>query len=459
MQELYDHLPVPAQHIICSMVGASLKLRRFDTRFGRVLSDYEIRAFQPIQLARGFRDRRLAEFLGTIRAHPFYRSTLGGGSLHRSTVDNLACVSSLPVLTKRDVSDSLEFTSPRNARRSSVAVHTSGTTGGGFRFFTTRQAEREQWAVWWRYRRWHGIDRQTWCGYFGGRSIVPVAVRRPPFWRLNWPMRQLLFSQYHLSYDTAPLYLDEIRKRRLPWLHGYPSTLALLAAYSIEHGFDVGESIRWVTTGAENLFPHQVDLIRRAFGVAPRQHYGMAEAVANFSECERGKLHVDEDFAYVEFVPTETLGLFRIVGTNFTNPATPLVRYDTGDLAWLSEDGCGCGRPGRVVARVDGRSEDYVVLRNGVCIGRLDHIFKDLVNVREAQIYQEQVGEVVLRVVRGPEYSSADEESLRAEARSRLSNDTAILIDYVDSIRRTATGKLRFVVSTVRPHSNLAVRP
>jgi len=46
--------------------------------------------------------------------------------------------------------------------------------------------------------------------------------------------------------------------------------------------------IRWITVGAENLLPQQADLIEQAFGARPRQHYGMAEAIANSSECERG---------------------------------------------------------------------------------------------------------------------------------------------------------------------------
>ena len=90
----------------------------------------------------------------------------------------------------------------------------------------------------------------------------------------------------------------------------------------------------------------------------PGPALGLAEAVANISECERGRLHVDEDFAAVEFVPEQTGRRHRIVGCNFTNLATPLLRYDTGDLAVLDDDGCDCGRPGRVVASVDGRQED-----------------------------------------------------------------------------------------------------
>ena len=51
--------------------------------------------------------------------------------------------------------------------------------------FTTLAAIQEQWAIWWRYRRLHGLQFNTWCGYFGGRSVVPLTQKRPPLWRFN----------------------------------------------------------------------------------------------------------------------------------------------------------------------------------------------------------------------------------------------------------------------------------
>ena len=93
----------------------------------------------------------------------------------------------------------------------------------------------------------------------------------------------------------------------------------------------------------------------------PLQHYGMAEAVANISECEHDQLHVDEDCAAVEFIPNSDGPGYKIIGTNFTNLATPLLRYDVQDLVTLTNVTCSCGRPGRVVASVDGRAEDYII--------------------------------------------------------------------------------------------------
>jgi phenylacetate-CoA ligase len=309
------------------------------------------------------------------------------------------------------------------------------------------EADADRWAVWWRYRAAHSIGRGDWCAYFGGRSIVPSSQAGPPYWRVNRPGRQVMFSAYHLSAKTANDYLSEIARRRVPWLHGYPSFLALIATYALDSGFRFGDPIRIVTTGAENLLPQQKELIERAFGAPVRQHYGQSEGVANFSECPHGRLHVDEDYSFVEFLPTEMPDQYRVVGTNLTNTAFPFLRYDTQDVVTISGSQCDCGWSGRVVDRVDGRQEDYLVLSDGSRVGRLDHILKDMVEIREAQFRQSAPGKAVLLVVPGPNYSEAAEARLRAELRERLGDRVQVTICHTDRIERTRAGKLRLVVS------------
>jgi phenylacetate-CoA ligase len=195
----------------------------------------------------------------------------------------------------------------------------------------------------------------------------------------------------------------------------------------------------------------QKAVIGKAFGVAPRQHYGMAEGTANISECESGRLHVDEDFAAVEFLAQDGMDSCKVVGTSFLNPATAFLRYEVGDRVRVGvESRCPCGRPGRLVEAIDGRLEDYVVRRDGSMVGRLDHVFKDLVNIREAQIWQAEPGKVQIRVVRGAAYTRGDEDRLRMEMVKRLGAETEVGVEHWESLPRGKGGKLRFVVSELK---------
>jgi phenylacetate-CoA ligase len=240
----------------------------------------------------------------------------------------------------------------------------------------------------------------------------------------------------------------------LPWMHGYPSFIAYFAGLIEASGVRPPRP-RILTVGAENLLAAQTRVIRDVLGVEPIQHYGLAEMVANASQCPAGRLHIDEDFAAVEFLPVGD-GTHRILGTSLTNLAMPFIRYDTGDLARLAEEPCRCGLPGRVIEAIDGRSEDLLELYDGTRVGRLDHLFKDAVRVAEAQIRQSAPGRCSIAIVPRRDFGIADRNALIEECRTRFGDRLDVDIVLVDEIPRTPGGKLRLVVresAEVRPDS------
>jgi phenylacetate-CoA ligase len=459
-ESIYLKLPGFLQNAFCSVQGSRIQRSRYGRGFREQLKLAEERAKWSEEKILSYRNDRMKKFLQFCASHvPFYQKRFSDCGFDVRDDNCLNELNRLPILLKSEVRAHIKEICPtKTVTGKRIRGHTSGTTGAGLNLYTTLTAIQEQWAVWWRYRRQHGIHPGTWCGYFGGRSVVPLSQQRPPFWRYNLPGKQIIFSGYHMNSENLRYYIEIIRKRRPLWLHGYPSLLSLLATRILESGTKLSYQIQWITIGAESLLPQQAALIEKAFGVKPLQHYGLAEGVANFSECKMGRLHVDEDFAFVEFIQVQDGPGYRVVGTNISNPATPLIRYDTNDIVMLSEDKCPCGRPGRIVTAIDGRIEDYIILANGARLGRMDHIFKDMVNIGEAQIYQEKPGEIVLRVVKGGGYSEVDEEQLISETQKRVGKDTSIIIQYLSRLERSSTGKLRFVISKI-PQAQILGQP
>lgn len=451
VERIYRAMPVSVQHCMASMQGWLTLRKRYGPGYATIERAVEERAALHGAALRQFQGERLMQHLRAAAQTVYWREQFDRHGVRIGGSDPFAELARLPIISKRDVQDRVsELTNPGIPRGMLRSSHTSGTTGAGLVFPETAEAEMERWAVWWRFRRALGLSPKTRCGYCGGRSVVPLSQQRPPFWRFNYPAHQLLLSAYHLSDSTAAAYLEAIRLWGAEWLHGYPSFIVLLAEQSLAHGGRPAGAIRWITTGAENLLAGQRQRIEEAFGVSVRQHYGLAEAVANFSDSPEGVQRVDEDFAWVEFLPCDmNPGHYRIVGTNWSNPAFPLLRYDAGDTATLPQ-GDAADTGWRIVSGVDGRNEDYVTLPSGAHVGRLDHIFKDLIHVREAQIYQPSRERLVLRIVKCLAYDGSNEEArLLAEARARLGDEIGIEISYVPQIVRSRTGKLRFVISEI----------
>jgi len=452
LEKIYSKLPIPLQQLACNFEGWRTVQKNYGGRFKDFLKEAESRSFWTKEQIQAFRDQRLRAFIRHCwETVPFYRRKFKETKISPEDIKTLNDLAVLPILTKEDVQDNFkELVSKAVPEGERVLIKTSGTTGGAIHFYSTKQAIQEQWATWWRYRRWHGIQMDTLCAYFTGRPIVPLHQSSPPFWRYNYPGHKIHFSAYHMNPNNLPAYIGELRRRRPPWIHGYPSLVSLLASYVLETGADLGYEVRWVTIGSENLMPQQSELIHKAFGVKPIQNYGSEEAVANFSECEYGCLHVDEDFAAVRFIPSpEGIG-YKVIGTNFSNFATPLLNYDVQDNVTLANNiTCQCNRPGRIIKNIDGRMEDYIILKNGTKLGRLEHAFTNFLNIREAQIIQKSYGEIMIRIVKGPMFSEVDEISLKNKMMERLGKDIKISIDYVEKLERSQTGKLRFVVSLI----------
>jgi len=210
--------------------------------------------------------------------------------------------------------------------------------------------------------------------------------------------------------------------------------------------------LRACFTSSESLLAFQRETIERAFGARVYDRYGVSEICVSMTECARGRLHVDMEFGIVEveaIEETEDWVRGPLLVTGFANHATPLLRYRVGDVGTRSKRACACGRAGDVFLDVDGRIEDYVQTPDGRLVGRLDHIFKEQLDVAEAQVLQETRDALDVLVVRRASYDGDSERSLLKEFRSRLGDEIAIRLRYVDAIPREPNGKLRAVKSAV----------
>lgn len=336
------------------------------------------------------------------------------------------------------------------SNRENEVWHTSGTTGSGLRYPVTFEFVNQLWSFYWKFRAIHGVSQEDWFIYFIGKQIVGANRTDPPFWIKSYPTRQILFSQYHLNLRNVKFYLDEILSSRIRCMHGYPSTLSHFAHLIDLAGLrEMARScnFKFISCSSEKLTTNSKKLIEDVFNCRVVQIYGMTEGIANFYECEHGILHSDDYFSKIEFEDVGD-GLHRLYGSSFHNEALPLYRYDSGDLVRLSNKSyCPCGRAGHLVEEIYGRQEDNLVLPDGTLVGRIDHIFKTSTAIVESQVYQYADQRVEFRIVPSSHYSEIDEHNLKAEISRKLGRSFSYSIIYVDRVQRTASGKLKAVVS------------
>jgi phenylacetate-CoA ligase len=452
---LYERLPIPLQHLACTLAGWQRSRQRYTPHFFASLAAWERSLGASLSELHEIQRGRLARLVEYARAQvPHYRE-LPPAAEHRDPAEAIArTLEAIPVLEKSTYREHSEDFLARDLDRGRLLRgKTSGTTGSALPLWWTREALAEEFASFWRMRRSLGVDLGDPNLTFNGQTIAPVSQTRPPFWRHNAWNRQTLFSLYHMSPAYLPAYVDAIFASPARFAQGYPSSLFLAARALQDAGRPLPKGrLVAVFTSSESLLAFHRETIEAGFGAPVYDRYGVSEFCVSMTQCRLQRLHVDMEFGLVEVVPEER-GPDWVRGpllvTGFANRATPLLRYRIGDVGTRSLHPCECGRAGDVFLDVDGRVEDYVALPDGRWIGRMDHVFKAQLDVAEAQILQEDVRAIEVLVVRRPGYSEASERGLLAEFRSRLGDAIGIEIHYVESIPREPNGKFRAVKSKV----------
>jgi phenylacetate-CoA ligase len=129
----------------------------------------------------------------------------------------------------------------------------------------------------------------------------------------------------------------------------------------------------------------------------------------------------------------------------------PLIRYRCGDFVRPAAAGsrCDCGRSFPLIERIIGRMDDSIKLKDGRSVGRLDHLFKGVEGILEAQIRQHRLDALTILVVPATTFNDRTRETLRSNVRHRLGDEIDLEIRLVDAIARTGNGKFRGVVCDV----------
>lgn len=444
-EDIYFQSPKALQNLLSSIAGVGVNRARYSGSYREAETLFANRTLWSAEELRALARIRRGQSLALASQTPYYQSVFADLGAEWFELLDDDCFSKIPWTTKSALREAPLRFSPRNPVPTDSTGRTSGTTGSSLGILRSRSAVDEQWAVWWRYRGWHGISRNERCALFAGRRIMR-ADQGHPYWRRNLPGREVRFSTYHISPSSAPAYVEELNRFKPRWIHGFSSAIANLASCVIEQGLKIRAPIKWVSLGGENVTELQMDMIRTAFGVQPIQHYGLAEGAANFSTCSQHRLHVDEDFAGVEFV-SEGHGVTRILGTTFANTGRVLLRYDTGDLATLAVTSrCECGFGGRVVESLDGRGDETIRLPDGRLVGSPEDAFRTDLGVAQAQLLQRLDGSILVSYV--PSTLWADDSLHRIEGALRefLGAEIGIAFREVSDIPRTAGGKVRLVV-------------
>ncbi len=407
----------------------------------------ELEAYQRAELAR---------LLEHAYEHvPYYRRIFDERSLCPGDIQEFADLQLLPFLTKEIVQNNLADLRATNFPENAFEyVRTSGSTGVPMGFYYEKGVSRaKEWAFMkaqWDRVGYRFIDK---CVVLRGH-VVDFA-RSGTFWKKAMFGRWLIMSSHQMTEENMPAYVDRIRKFSPKYIHAYPSTIVTLARCLRQNRNKPFPSLKAVLCGSENLYPWQRELIEEVFGCRVYSWYGNSEQTVLAGECEESSFyHIFPEYGIVELIgkddrPVVLPGqMGEVVATSLTNYICPLIRYRTKDIAVLARRNCSCGRAYPLLEKVEGRLQEFIVTRKGqlISVTPINYESDAFENIKQFQMYQEEMGELVLKIVRKPGYTETDTERLRSELEWQLGDGIRVAICFVDSIPRTASGKYRYLI-------------
>lgn len=462
--QLYHRLPAPARSVAASLHGYYLRSWRYGPETERWVSEALGREQWSAEKWKLWQEERLAYVLHrAARWVPYYREHWAARR-RKGDKSSWEYLENWPILEKDSVrANASAFVADNCKIKDMYHERTSGTSGSSLNLWWSHKTVRSWYALFEaRWRRWYGLSRYDRWANLGGQLVASVNQRRPPFWVWNNAFKQLYMSSYHLAPHLIPSYLDALIRYRCKYLWGYTSSLYALAQ-EVQRSARSDLKMDVVITNAEPLYEYQREAISRAFQCPVRETYGMSEIVAAASECSDGKLHLWPEVGMVEvFVDNELVepgDPGDLICTGLFNEDMPLIRYRVGDRGALQSISvfCSCGRALPILSSVEGRIDDVLYALDGKPIGRLDPIFKDGLAIREAQIIQETLGQVLIRYVPTSDYTSENGRSIINRLRARMGS-VEVILEKVDEIPRGANGKFRAVICQLSPQERAALR-
>jgi phenylacetate-CoA ligase len=325
---------------------------------------YELMAREELEELQLRRLKSVAEKV--YKNVPFYHRKFQEAGLAPEDIKSLADISRLPTTRKQDLRDNYPFGLFAVPREEVVRVHaSSGTTGKPTVVGYTAK------------------DIENWSDLMA-RDFVMVGVEKKDIFQnavnygfftgglgVHYGIERMGAMAVPSGVGNTERQLEIMMDFGVTVLHCTPSYALYLAETAKARGVVDKLNLRIGCFGAEPWSDESRRELEEALNIKAYDSYGLSEMMGPgvAFECqEQDGLHIWEDHFLIEILdkneqPCAPGEPGELVITSLTKEAMPLLRYHTGDVTYIMEDKCPCGRTSRKLHRFLGRADDMLIVR------------------------------------------------------------------------------------------------
>ena len=300
---------------------------------------------------------------------PFYQEKFKELGITPDDIKTLDDVRKLPFTTKEDLRENYPFGICCVPMKECVRLHSSSGTTGNPTVVLHTQKDLDEWA--------NAVARCLWMVGSRPEDVFQNSAGYGMFTAglgFQYGAEKVGMLTVPAAAGNTTRQIKFIKDFGTSVLHAIPSYASRIYEVMKEEGVDPRKDtkLRVLCIGAEPHSEEQRKRIEENLGVKAYNSYGISEMMGPgvAFECqEQNGLHIWEDYFIVEIIDPVTLEplpdgeLGELVLTTINREGMPLLRYRTRDLTRIISGDCPCGRTHKRLARLQGRSDDMIILK------------------------------------------------------------------------------------------------
>jgi|Deesub1362A_J573_1020465.scaffolds.fasta_scaffold00078_105 phenylacetate-CoA ligase len=319
---------------------------------------------------------------------PFYRKKFKEAGINPDDIKKREDVARLPFTVKEDLRENYPFGLFAVGKERIIRIHTSSGTSGKPKVVGYTKNDLENW-----------INMVARCLYMVGTRDNDVFQNMVSYTLFTGGLG-LHYAAERIGAMVVPSGTGNTEKQ-IQYMLDFGTTVIHATPSYAMHIKEVAESmdisvdslgLKICCFGAEPWSDNTRKRLEDAYGVRAFDSYGLSEmngpGVA-FECTEQDGLHIWADHYFIEIIDPQTLEPVsegekgELVLTPLTKEALPLIRYRTGDITFIMDEGkCSCGRTHPRIHRILGRSDDMIVVRGiNVFPSQIEHVLMKIPEV------------------------------------------------------------------------------
>lgn len=373
-------------------------------------------------------------FRKAITKSKFYKQFYAEAGITLEDIKSLKDLNKLPVLTKEILRLNTELV-PTFPTWLMISANTNGTTGNPLKLYHSyKSIKKEQAYVF--------LNRKE-RGFTYGEPLVSLKGNLPKnIFKLKVHISNTLYlTSFNLNTDITEKYYAELIRFKPKAIEGFPSSLYNLCLLLKEKKLQI--YIPLAFTSSETLYDFQRELIEKTLNTKVYDYYGTVERSISLME----KL---DHQGYIEN-PGYSINEYhknKIITTSLIKEGFPLIKYQINDRIR-----CHTNSPYSLnIEKIEGRTDDVVIAKDGSKIGRLDYLIRGINNIQNAQVVQEKIGELTINILANHAFCEEDINLIQKKVDYYIGKDNMdINIQQVteDELIYTSGNKYKYLISKV----------